>query len=305
MATQLEIESLYDWVDWFHIARAGDYADFSCAFFNGNFNQSLAAAQKAKHQWVLQGLDFHAGDSILDIGCGWGAMLNAVGQHGGHAVGLTLSRAQARYCVAKGFDVLLRDWKRTLPRTLGPFDGVIAIGSFEHFCSIEECLAGKQDCIYRQFFHFCAEALPAGGKLFVQTMTWGKTVPDPKKISLKAPEGSPEKILARLSQFYPGSWLPNGRDQIIEAASGCFNFLSSNNGRLDYIETLNRWGAATTNLFKSNQLSRLLCHGVRLAWRYCWNRQFRVQIESVRRNDQQACFMQEIMSHERMFFIKK
>jgi hypothetical protein len=50
MATQAQIESLYDWVHSFHIARSGDYADFSCAYFNGDLNQSLVAAQRAKHK---------------------------------------------------------------------------------------------------------------------------------------------------------------------------------------------------------------------------------------------------------------
>ncbi len=78
MATQSEIEALYDWVHFFHTLRSGDYADFSCAFFDGNFNQTLVAAQKAKHQWALDGLRFQSADRILDVGCGWGPVLNAV-----------------------------------------------------------------------------------------------------------------------------------------------------------------------------------------------------------------------------------
>jgi cyclopropane-fatty-acyl-phospholipid synthase len=305
MATQLEIERLYDWVHLFHTARSGDYADFSCAFFNGNFNQTLAEAQNAKHEWVLKGLGFKPGDSVLDVGSGWGPMLNAVRRKGGHAIGLTLSRAQARYCAAKGLEVLLQDWKTVSQRNLGVFDGVASIGAFEHFCSMEEYIQGKQERIYREFFRFCAELLRPGGKLYLQTMTWGQEVPDPKRLSLTAPEGTPERILARLARFYPGSWLPAGKEQIIAAASDHFNFLHSNNGRLDYIETLNRWGQDTTSLLKPTRLWRSLLGVVRLLPRLYFDEDFRVQIASVKNNDQQICFQREIMSHERMFFERR
>ena len=305
MATQSEIEALYDWVHFFHTLRSGDYADFSCAFFDGNFNQDLEAAQIAKHQWVLDGLRFQPGDRILDVGCGWGPVLNAVRKRGGKALGLTLSRSQARYCAAKGLKVLLQDWKTVRPFTLGVFNGIISIGAFEHFCSMEEYIQGKQDSIYRHFFAFCAHALPVGGRLFLQTMTWGKEVPDPKRLSLAAPEGTPERILARLNKFYPGSWLPSGKEQIIANASEHFNFLHSSNGRLDYIETLGRWGQDTNNLFKSVRLWKFLLCAIRLLPRLYFDADFRVQIASVRHNDQQLCFQHEIMTHERMFFEKK
>jgi cyclopropane-fatty-acyl-phospholipid synthase len=305
MATQSEIEALYVWVHFFHTLRSGDYADFSCAFFDGNFNQTLVAAQKAKHQWVLDGLRFQAADRILDVGCGWGPVLNAVRKRGGKALGLTLSSAQAKYCTAKGRKVSLQDWKIVRPFTLGVFNGIISIGAFEHFCSMDEYIQGKQDSIYQVFFAFCAHALPVGGRLFVQTMTWGKVVPDPNIVSLTAPEGTPERILARLAKFYPGSWLPSGTEQIVAAASGHFNFLHSSNGRLDYIETLNRWGQETANLFMPWRLPKTLWAAARLVPHLWSDPDFRIQIESLRRNDQQVCFLREIMSHERMFFEKK
>jgi len=304
MATQLEIEALYDWMHFFHPRRSGEYADISCALFDGDFDRTLREAQNAKHEWVLEGLGFHPGDSILDVGCGWGPMLNAVRRRGGNAVGLTLSRAQARYCSRKGLQAFLQDWKTALPPALSGFDGVISIGSFEHFCSIDEYLQGKQDQIYRDFFTVCARALPPGGRLYLQTMTWGKTVPDPRRLSLTAPEGTPERILARLAKFYPGSWLPKGKEHIITVASEHFRFLRSNNGRLDYIETLNRWAKDTDNLFKGSQLWQTLSAVARLLPRFCFNPDFRIQVESCRLDDQRVCFLQEIMSHERMFFQK-
>lgn len=305
MATQPEIESVYDWVQPFHLLRLGEYADISCAFFNGDFKQTLAEAQSAKHQWVLDGLGVKPGGCILDVGSGWGAMLDAVRKRSGRAVGLTLSRAQAEYCAERGLKVLLKDWKDAPRSALGPFDGVVSLGAFEHFCSIGEFIQGAQDRIYRDFFAFCAGVLPAGGRLFLQTMTWGRQVPDPGTLDLGAPEGSPERIVARLTKFYPGSWLPAGRDQILSAAGGHFHFLQSNEGRLDYIETLDRWGQSTANLLGPSRLPRALWAACRLFPRFCSDPDFRTRIESLRRNDQQVCFQREIMRHERLFFERK
>ena len=82
MANQKEIEAMYDWVDYFHVLRLGDYADFTCALFDGDFSKTLNQAQKDKHEYVLGGLHFKAGDRILDIGCGWGPMLNYIRERG-------------------------------------------------------------------------------------------------------------------------------------------------------------------------------------------------------------------------------
>ncbi len=305
MVTQSDIECLYDWVHTFHTLRSGDYADFSCAFFDGNFNRTLREAQEAKHQWVLDGLGFEADDAILDVGCGWGPILNAVRRRGGKAVGLTLSSAQASYCKDRGLTVFLQDWKTAKRSALPLFDGVTCIGAFEHFCSIEEFRQGHQDRIYEDFFAFCADVLPAGGRLFLQTMTWGKETPDPDRLRLDAPEGTPERILARLTKYYPGSWLPTGKGQILAAAKKNFHFLHASNGRLDYIETLNRWDRETRNLYKPSRLPKALWASAGLIPRFWSDSDFRIQVESRRCNDQQVCFLREIMSHERIFFEKK
>ncbi len=304
MAKQADIEALYDWVDYFHTLRLGDYADFTAAFFDGDFTKTLTEAQRDKHAWILAGLGFQPGQRILDIGSGWGNMLEAIRQRGGTAVGLTLSRAQVRYSVGRGLDAWLQDWKTVDPVLLGMFDGVVSIGAFEHFCSIEEYLAGQQDQIYQDFFRLCAAVLRPGGKVFLQTMIWGNLAPDPRTMSLTAPEGTPERILARITKFYPGSWLPTGLDQIVRDGQSQFTFLSHNNGRLDYIETLRRWNESNRNLLRPSKFGKALLGVARLIPRYLADPNFRIQIDSMRHSDQDTSFKKEIMSHERMFFQK-
>ena len=305
MANRQEIEATYDWLDRFQELRLGKFADITAAFFDGDFSKTLDQAQKDKHTWVLDGLGVaRPGKRVLDIGCGWGPILEAVRKAGGTSVGLTLSSAQAAYCRSNGLAVELLDWKEAQPQTLGRFDAVVSIGAFEHFCSEDEYNSGKQEEIYRAFFDLCANVLPVGGRLYLQTMVWGKTVPVSREIRIDADEGTPARILARMRKMYPGSWLPSGKEQIVGAAAERFILIKSNNGRKDYIETLDRWGEGNDSLWSLKKIFRFLPVLAGLAPRYLTNRDFRIQIESITKNDQQRCFIDEIMTHERLFFEK-
>jgi cyclopropane-fatty-acyl-phospholipid synthase len=312
MANQVEIEDHYDTLGTLHALRLKEihegYPDYTCAFFDGDFSKTLKQAQEDKHAWIFDGLGLGqdlTGKRILDIGCGWGPMLHAVRARGGQGVGLTLSPGQVAYCTSKDLDVRLMDYKKVQVGELGEFDAIISIGAFEHFSSVEEFKAGKQEQIYREFFDICARLLKPGGKLYLQTMMWGKKVPDYDKLSLKAPVHSEEAILARLEKFYPGSWLPAGLEQIKKAADSDFIFIKTNNGRLDYIETLKRWAAASKNLLTPSILPSALKAGIPLLIKSVFDRDTRIQLMALRYKDQRECFIREIMSHERMFYVKR
>mgnify|MGYP001589188365 CR=1 FL=1 len=300
MATQAEISRTYDWIDEIFRLSMGEHGDFTCAFYDGDYSKTLEKAQADKHEYILNGIRFHAGLRVLDIGSGWGPMLRAVESKAGEAVGLTLSPAQARWCLKRGLKVLLQDYKTTDPQKLGMFDGVVSVGAFEHFCSISEFLAGKQEQIYQQFFQFCASVLPPGGRLYLQTMTWGKAVPDPGLIEREHPAGSDEFHLKLATHFYPGSWLPSGLDQMKKCGEPSFDFISSNNGRLDYIKTLTEWGK------RANKFSfKLLAAKVKLLPRYLADKEFRTQLRFVFNGSQSEIFKRNLFSHERMIFEKR
>ena len=306
MATQTEIALTYDWMDDLFRLSLGDMADVSGAYYDGNYFKTLAQAQADKHDWILQGLGFETGFRVLDVGCGWGNMMNAIRKKGGYALGLTLSPAQVESCKRNHLKAILRDWKSVGFEEFGEFDAVISIGAFEHFCSIDEYLLGKQDQIYEDFFKFCASHLPMSGRLYLQTMTWGETVPDPDTdVDLSAAEGTDKKILARLKKFYPGSWLPAGKKQIVESARPCFSLIDSNNGRLDYIHTLKEWRKAAGRCFTDciKRPSRWPIIG-KLALYFFKDRDFLCRITSCLCNDQREVFERGIFDHHRMFFEK-
>lgn len=302
MAKQEEIEATYDWFDQFQIMVLGDYADITCAFFDGDFTKTLNQAQKDKHDYVLKGINFKSGDKILDIGSGRGPMLHTIEKRGGEAIGFTLSSWQAKYCQERGLNAKIQDYKTADPKQFQDIDGIVSIGALEHFCSIEDLRAGKQDQIYKNFFKFCADVLPKGKRLYLHMMVWGKKVPNPNVADRPNPNDPEEMILYRTSKFFPGSWLPNGKEQLIEAAKPYFKFLSTNDGRLDYIETLNRWKDAMKKLRTTKKIIPAAIATAKLIPRYLFSSDFRTQIAYMRNHDQEECFKREIMGHERMFF---
>ncbi|MGH3695074.1 MAG: SAM-dependent methyltransferase [Pseudonocardiaceae bacterium] len=242
MATRQEMEATYNYMDEIFRLSLGETGDCSGAMYNGDFGKTLGQAQKDKHDYALDALDLHAGSRMLDIGCGWGAMLRAVKERGGDGIGITLSNKQAESCRRNNLEAYVKDWKDVSAETFGKFDGIVSLGAFEHFCSVEEYVTGQQEEIYRNFFELCYELLPEGGRLYLQTMMWGKDSPEYEDISLKASKGSNEYMLAVLGKFYSeGSWLPSGEEQIIRTAKPYLKVISLNNGRRDYIETLRQW----------------------------------------------------------------
>ena len=299
MATQKQIEATYDYMDEIYRLTYGEHADVSAAMYNGDWSKTLEEAQANKHRFILEALNFKAGQRLLDIGCGWGPILNAVHRAGGKALGLTLSPAQAAACRAHGYDARVRDCKTITVEEFGAFDAVVAMGPMEHFCSIEEYLAGKQEQIYRTFFASCATFLPAGGRMYLQTMMFGKKVPDPATISVKAPKGSDEWVMGLVTKLYPGSWVPTGIEQILKTAAPDFKLISENNGRLDYIETMKQWTKKVDAFSLKRSLLKLKHLG-----RYFTDPDFKYQVMALDHSANQLCFDREIMSHQRMVFEK-
>jgi len=111
---------------------------YSCGYFTSPAT-SLEAAQTAKLDLICRKLRLRPGERFLDIGCGWGGLiLHAAQRYGVHALGVTLSEAQAEIARQRILDAGLSDRCRVEVcdyRDLDashPFDKLASVGMFEH-----------------------------------------------------------------------------------------------------------------------------------------------------------------------------
>ena len=298
MANRDDIDFSYSLTDRVIRLSLGELADFSCAKYDGDFSLTLEQAQARKHDYVAEQIGIEPGRRVLDLGCGWGPLLNFIRKRGAEGLGVTLSRAQYDACRRHGLDVHLQDGRRLQRERFGEFDAVASLGAFEHFCSPEDYRAGRQEQLYREVFEHVAGVLPAGGRFYLQTMVFGAKMIPVEQVSIAAPRDSDAWILALLQRQFPGSWLPFGEQQVVHCANPHFKLLASSSGRLDYIETINQWNARIGARSLRKYLLKL-----RLVPRWLSDRDFRLAFTSgVSAN--QVCFQRELLDHHRLVFEK-
>jgi cyclopropane-fatty-acyl-phospholipid synthase len=298
MADRNDLEFTYSLIDRVFRLSMGELADFSGAMYDGDFSLTLEEAQTRKHEYIVERLGIGPGRRMLDLGCGWGPLLDVVRRREGSGVGVTLSSAQEAACRRNGLDVHLFDGRRLTPESFGPFDAVASLGAFEHFCSPEEYMAGEQEKVYRDVFARVANVLPDHGRFYLQTMVFGRNMIPLEDVDIDAPRESDAWYLALLGRQFPGSWLPLGREQITESAEPHFRLVSSSNGRLDYIETIRQW----RKRFAAPSVRKTLLK-LRLAPRWATSADFRLAFTSgVSANS--VCFERELLDHYRLVFEK-
>lgn len=137
---------------------------YSCAYFESE-GQSIDDAQLAKKRHLAAKLVTSPGQSVLDVGCGWGGlpiylaeMLNLT------VTGVTLSAEQARVAAERAaaspaadrLQIEQRDY-RTLERQ---FDRIISVGMFEHVG------IGR----YNEFFRTCHRLLADDGVMVLHAI---------------------------------------------------------------------------------------------------------------------------------------
>lgn len=110
---------------------------YSCAYFDEGV-ETIDRAQLAKIDYSLRKLRIRPGERLLDIGCGWGALVvRAAQEFGAYVLGVTLSERQCaearRRISAAGVSdrAKVEQWDyRQLPAMT--FDKIVSIGMFEH-----------------------------------------------------------------------------------------------------------------------------------------------------------------------------
>ena len=132
------IEHHYDVSNEFYSLWLDPEMVYSCAYFRYE-DQSLATAQRDKLEYLCRKLRLQPGNTLLDIGCGWGALaIHAARNYGVTVHGITLSEAQQEHALqrvrAEGLEkqvtIELLDYRDLLMDA--EYDRVVSVGMFEH-----------------------------------------------------------------------------------------------------------------------------------------------------------------------------
>lgn len=156
------IHAHYDIGNAFYALWLDPSMTYSSACFDSN-DRSLVEAQTAKYQKIIQSLEVAPGEKILEVGCGWGGLMEQACLEGINIDCLTISEEQAKYAQERGgriqakglgrHQILLQDYRDHKEQ----YDGIASIEMFEavgesywpsYFEMIQRCLKpGKKACI--------------------------------------------------------------------------------------------------------------------------------------------------------------
>jgi cyclopropane-fatty-acyl-phospholipid synthase len=200
---------------------------YSCAYF-ATGDEDIDRAQEQKLEHICRKLRLAPGERLLDVGCGWGGLLQfAAARHGVSGVGITLSPAQhelaRRRIAAAGLseriEIRLQDY-RDLPAGES-YDKVVSVGMYEH--------VGLANLPV--YFAVLRRAVKPQGLV----LNHGITTADPEGGSL-GPGGD---FIDRF--VFPGGALPHLSRVVQEMARQGFDVLDVESLRPHYAATLTRW----------------------------------------------------------------
>lgn len=232
-ASPRAIQAHYDLGNDFYGLWLDEQLVYSGAMWEGD--DCLAQAQRRKLDHHLREAGLQPGGHLLEVGCGWGALLRrAVHEFGAaSATGLTLSRAQCehvRQAQDPAIRVLLQSWQ---DHQVGqPYDAIVSIGAFEHFASLEMSDAEKVQN-YRAFFTQARALLVPGGHMSLQTFAYGSARSRQEAMGAE----STRFLAAEIFQETDPPRLAN----IAEAIEGRFELVRMHNDRQGYDRTCREW----------------------------------------------------------------
>jgi len=140
---------------------------YSSALYASDAPCSMAAAQLAKYRRILQRLNARPGQSVLEIGCGWGAFAEIAAREAGlEVVGLTLSPAQLQFARRR---IQLAGLEQQVTLELRDYRD-LARERFDHIVSIE-MLEAVGERWWPAYFATLQRLLAPGGRAIVQVIT--------------------------------------------------------------------------------------------------------------------------------------
>lgn len=220
----------YDLGNDFYKLWLDDSMTYSSAIFESG-QETLEAAQEAKYAAMVDRMGVSAGDSVLEIGCGWGGFAEyAALKRGLKVTGLTISQAQHDYAVARmhaagvqdRVEIRMQDYRDTR----GQFDAIASIEMFE----------AVGEAYWPAYFKSVHDLLKPGANAVIQIIM----VPDERFKSYRKHVDFIQKYI------FPGGMLgaPGPVRQIAEANG--LVYVNTHDFGASYSETLRRWNQSFT-----------------------------------------------------------
>lgn len=215
-----DIHSHYDLGNDFYELWLDPSLTYSCAYFEKT-NDSLEVAQINKIKHILDKLSIKDGDTLLDIGCGWGTLLFvAAKKYNIKVAGITLSQEQFDFVKKKimieglenRISVELMDYRNLESK----YDHITSVGMFEH--------VGSENL--QEFFRIISNCLKPKGTALIHG------------ICCQA-HGARNAWINKY--IFPGGYIPSVSELINDITGSSLQLIDFESLRRDYQYTLQNW----------------------------------------------------------------
>ncbi len=214
------IHSHYDIGNDFYSLWLDEQLVYTCAYF-AEPDSSLEDAQIAKMDHVCRKVRLKPGDTVVEAGCGWGALaLHMARKYGVNVKAFNISREQILYArqraEAEGFsqqvEFIEDDWRNIT----GEYDAFLSVGMLEH--------VGPEN--YKRFGQVIANCLKPTGLGLIHTIG--------RNLAMPLDTWTAKRI-------FPGAYPPSLRQMTDLFESSLLSVLDVENLRLHYAKTLTHW----------------------------------------------------------------
>jgi len=193
---------------------------YTCAYFPTT-TLTLEQAQFAKLDYVCRKLRLQPGDTVIEAGCGWGALARYMAREYGVKVrAFNLSAEQVRYAreraAAEGLGRNVEYIEDDYRNISGQCDVFVSIGMLEH--------VGRDN--YRNLGGIIDRCLAPAGRGLIHSI--GRDQPCPMNAWIER-------------RVFPGSYPPTLREMMDIFEPWGFSVLDVENLRLHYAKTLEHW----------------------------------------------------------------
>ena len=211
----------YDLGNEFYRLWLDDQLVYTCAYFPTP-ETALEEAQTAKFEHVCRKLRLRPGDTVVEAGCGWGALALHMARHHGVTVrAYNISREQVRFARerarAEGLDGRVEFVEDDYRNVRGRFDVFVSVGMLEH--------VGREN--YAAFAEVIDRCLAANGRGLLHFI--GRDRPRALNAWIR-------------KRIFPGAYPPTLGEVTREVLEpGCLSVVDVENLRLHYALTLRHW----------------------------------------------------------------